>query len=229
MNCPMATSRVSIRNFDLHDTCRVREIAWKTAFQGALPKRTQVDKNLLADLLTLYYTDLEPESIFVADVNGKVVGYIMGSINPGRFRKKTIELFLIKIAPRIVFGRYKKTIRNLPLLFFLISGVLKGERDPKMEDEYTAHLHINIEGDYRGSGLGSQLMSVWLQYLEKRKVGGVYLSTVSTNQKAILFFEKLGFRLFCHYRSTFWSFVSGKTAYVKIFVKKLSLSQSGVN
>ena len=221
MDYPIPSSRVSIRNFNSNDTCRVREVACNTAFQGALPKRTQVDKNLLADLLTLYYTQFEPESIIVADLNGTVVGYIMGSIKPRRFRGKTIQLFLSTILAKLICGRYKKIFQTFPLLLLVIFGLMKGERDPKTEDEYPAHLHINIEREYQKSGLGSQLMSAWHQYLNKKHIRGIYLSTISTNKKAIAFFEKWGFRLFYRYKSTFWSFVSGKHVYVEIYCKKI--------
>lgn len=227
MNCQIPASRVSIIIFKSGDKHRVREIAWNTAFQGTMPQRTKIDKNLLADLLTLYYTKLEPESILVADLNGRVVGYIMGSIKPRRFRKKIVQLFLSTILTKIIFGRYKKIQRTLPLLLFIVFGLMKGERDPKTEDEYPAHLHINIEGEYQRSGLGSQLMSAWLQYLGKKRVNGIHLSTISPNKKAISFFEKWGFKLFCRYKSTFWSFVSGKPIYVEIFVKKLSHNGEG--
>ncbi|MCX5642419.1 MAG: GNAT family N-acetyltransferase [Candidatus Omnitrophica bacterium] len=190
-----------------------------------MPKRTRIDKNLLADILTLYYTRFEPESIIVADLNGIVVGYIMGSLKPRRFRKKTFQLFLSTILAKFVCGRYKKIFQIFPLLLFVIFGLMKGERDPKTEDEYPAHLHINIEKEYQKSGLGSKLMSAWIQYVGEKHIHGIYLSTISTNKKAIEFFKKWGFRLFYRYKSTFWSFVSGKHVCVEIFVKKLSLHE----
>lgn len=217
----IAASNAAIRNFEPSDTHRIREIAWETSFTGAMAERTRIDENLVADLLTLYYTDFEPESIFVAELNGRVEGYIMGSINPGKFKRKTAHIFLARILPKLILGRYKKILKALPLLMAIITGVMKGEHDPETESDYPAHLHINIGRNYQRSGIGSQLMSAWLQYLNRKNVKGVSLSTLSTNKKAILFFKKWGFEPFFRYRSTFWSFVSGKTVSVEILVKKL--------
>ena len=42
------------------------------------------DRELFADYLTSYYTDIEPESCFVLEQNGRVVGYLLGSRRPYR-------------------------------------------------------------------------------------------------------------------------------------------------
>jgi len=221
----MQASDVSIRKFKPSDIQRIREIAWETSFPGASFHRTRIDKNLLADLLTLYYTSFEPESLFVSEIDGKVAGYIMGSLNPDRFRKKTALIFFTRIAPGLLLGRYKGIFKTLFFLPPIVLGLMKGERDPEITNEYPAHLHINIGEEYQRAGLGSRLMSTLLQHMTAEGVKGVHLSTVSVNEKSRPFFEKWGFRLFCRYKSTFWSSVSGRPAYVEIFVRKISVER----
>jgi hypothetical protein len=39
----------------------------------------------LADEMS-YYPDFEPESLFVAEINGQVVGALLGAVDTGRFK-----------------------------------------------------------------------------------------------------------------------------------------------
>jgi len=215
------TSRFVIRSFVPDDTRGVREIAWETAFSGTESRRWKIDRELLGDLLTLYYTRFEPESIFVADIDGEVAGYIMGSTNLFSFKINSVRIFLLRIVPGIITRRYKGVMKSLPLLLFGILGVLKGEHDPDIKSEYPAHLHINIGRRYQRAGLGSALINAWLRYIGLKHVKGVYLSTTSINMKAIHFFQKHGFKPLYRYRSTFWSYASRRTVYMEILGRKI--------
>ena len=211
-----------VRSFEPGDRPRIREISCATAFHGALPERTRrIDCRILADLLTRYYTDCEPESILVAESGGRVVGYITGAVSTRTFSRRMRRMVLSKIIPGILLGRYRINSQELVLLAVLLAGTVRGERDPDLEEEYPAHLHINIDDEYQQSGLGSKLMTAWLQCLEEKQVKGAHLSTNSTNEGAIRFFRRFGFQ-WCHRRrSTFWSFVYGRPVQVEIFSRKI--------
>lgn len=213
---------ILIRNFEPKDRQRLRDISCATAFKGALPGRSRIDCNLLADLLTLYYTDCEPESILTAESEGRVIGYIMGAVSTRRFSRKVFRLFLSTVIPKLLLGRYRVNKQLLLLLLVLFAITITGDRDPDLEKEYPAHLHIDIDDNYQKAGLGFRLMSAWLQYITKRRVKGVHLSTNSNNEGAIRFFERFGFRLCHRRRSVFWSFVLNRPVYIEIFALKLS-------
>jgi ribosomal protein S18 acetylase RimI-like enzyme len=211
-----------VRNFEPKDRPRIREISCATAFHGALPERTRrIDCRLMADLLTRCYTDCEPESILVAESGSRVVGYIMGAVSTRSFSRTTLRLVLSKTIPGILLGRYRISSQVLVLLAVLFAGMVKKERDPDLEKEYPAHLHINIDDEYQQFGLGSKLMTAWLQRLEEKQVKGAHLSTNSTNEGAIRFFRRFGFQRCHHRRSTFWSFVYGRPVQVEIFSRKI--------
>jgi ribosomal protein S18 acetylase RimI-like enzyme len=211
-----------VRNFEPGDRPRIREISCATAFHGVLPKRCcRIDCRFLADLLTRYYTDCEPESILVAESGGRVVGYIAGAVSTRNFARTMFRLVLSKIIPGILLGRYRMNRQFLVLFAVLLACAVKGERDPDLEEEYPAHLHINVDEEYHQSGLGSKLMTAWLQYLEEKQVKGVHLSTNSANEGAIRFFRRFGFQLRHRRRSTFWSFVYGRPVRIEIFVRKV--------
>ncbi|MFA5393377.1 MAG: GNAT family N-acetyltransferase [Candidatus Ratteibacteria bacterium] len=210
-----------VRGFEPADRTRIRAISCATAFHGVLPERTcRVDCRLLADLLTRYYTDCEPESILVAESGGRVVGYIMGAVSTRSFSRAMLRLVLFKTIPGILLGRYRINSQGLVILAVLLAGTVKGERDPDLEEEYPAHLHINIDDECRQAGLGSKLMTAWFQRLKEKQIKGAHLSTNSANEGAIRFFRRFGFQRCHRRRSTFWSFAYGRPVYVEIFARK---------
>ncbi|MCR4337661.1 MAG: GNAT family N-acetyltransferase, partial [Candidatus Omnitrophica bacterium] len=71
-------NQVHIRQYQPSDRAAVRRINYETAFLGYAPKLFD-SPELVADGLTLYFTDWEPESCFVIEDQGRVVGYVMGT------------------------------------------------------------------------------------------------------------------------------------------------------
>ena len=59
----------------------MRRISCETAFLEHPYQNIFSDAELLADALTLYFTDYEPQSCFVAESQGRVVGYLIGAKN----------------------------------------------------------------------------------------------------------------------------------------------------
>ena len=90
----MILEDVVIRQYRKQDREFVRSIAWDTAFFGSPAEIFFSEKKILADFLTLYFTDYEPESCFVAENQGRVVGYLIGakskSILCGTFQFKIL-------------------------------------------------------------------------------------------------------------------------------------------
>src|SRR5437773_8525526 len=78
------TSQYSIRNYKPSDRGAVRNLCCATGFLGDPIDPVFQDRELFADFLTTYYTDHEPESSFVLEVDGEIRGYLLGSRKPLR-------------------------------------------------------------------------------------------------------------------------------------------------
>ena len=61
---------VNIRLYESRDRAAVRRICCETADNGGPVEGFFRDRELVADLVTRYYTDFEPESCWVAEVAG---------------------------------------------------------------------------------------------------------------------------------------------------------------
>src|SRR6059036_2261253 len=73
-----------IRGYRRSDREAVRKLCCATGFLGAPIDPVFQDRELFADFLTTYYTDQEPESSFVLEVDGEIRGYLLGSRKPLR-------------------------------------------------------------------------------------------------------------------------------------------------
>ncbi len=183
-----------IRPYQKKDRNSVRDIAYDTAFMGDPAHIFFDDREILSDILTAYFTDYEPQSCFVAEKNGAVVGYLIGTKSIYTLRR----VFILKILPRlfiktIINGTLLKK-KNIIFIFNTMLSFLKGElRAPYIGKYCQAKLHIDVRRDFRNSSIGSRLMETYLNYLNNEKVPAVCLATRS--DKAARFFEKQGFRL----------------------------------
>ena len=70
---------ISVRPYAPRDRAVVRRLCCETGFLGKPIDPIFEDRELFADYLTAYYTDIEPESSFVLEQDGVVKGYLLGS------------------------------------------------------------------------------------------------------------------------------------------------------
>ncbi|MCM8821740.1 MAG: GNAT family N-acetyltransferase [Candidatus Omnitrophica bacterium] len=172
----------------------IRKICCDSAFLGEPAERFFDGREILADLLTSYYTCYEKESIFIAELDRQIVGYLTGCKNI----KKQKRIFMTRILPvtaiKFVFnGRILKK-RNLLFLYNCALSIWKKEFFANdFSSEYPATLHINIDRRYRNTGIGKKLICEYISYLKKEKIAGVHVTTFSVN--AAGFFEKMGFNV----------------------------------
>src|ERR1043165_9787703 len=74
----------TIRSYRKSDREAVRRLCCQTGFLGEPIDPVYEDRQLFADFLTTYYTDHEPESSFVLEIDGEIRGYLLGSRKPLR-------------------------------------------------------------------------------------------------------------------------------------------------
>jgi len=212
---------IVIRKYKKEDRQAVRDIAWETAFMGKPAGIFFSDREIFADFLTLYFTDYEPESCFVAESRGDVIGYLIGAEDEARLKKififKIMPILFIKTITRGVLLK-RKDARYLKNCF---NSFLKGEfRDPDFSKEYPAVLHINIMESFRKSGIGSKLISSFLGYIAVKKIKGVHLSTMS--ERAGDFFKTNGFNPIYSALRSYFKHILNKDIAVYIYGKKLA-------
>jgi len=184
---------LSIRKYLPGDRETLRRIAYETALFGK-PELFVNDKEILADALTLYFTDYEPESCFVVTHGKDVVGYLTGTVDALRMNKISrtkimVSLFFKALKRRLLWKRTFVKFTWQALLSYI-----KGEfRNHNYHAEYPALFHINLDEQFRNEGLGSRLIKEFENYLQDKHVRGILVGTISDRAK--IFFMKNGYRI----------------------------------
>jgi len=174
------------------------------------------DDEIFADALTIYFTDYEPESCFVAEYEGSVIGYLLGAKDVRRMDnifadKIALPLFIKALRHRTFFNK-----KNMQFIFRVFLSLLKGEfKSPAFSKYHPATLHINIIKEYRAGGIGSKLINAYLDYLKEQAVKGVHFATMS--DKASQFFKKQNFQLLFQAERSYFRHFLGKNVPVFIF------------
>jgi len=207
----------SIRPFRVLDRPAVRRLSCETAFLGLPREQIFADDEVLADFLTLYFTDHEPESCLVAEDNAEVIGYLTGAKDVRAMKRPCLmwSLFVKMVRRRTFFSRTNLRFLSLGFLSFV-----KGEFFGKdFADAFPATLHINIDGRYRRQGVGKMLMETYLNLLRRSQVKGVHLSTLSPAARD--FFLKMGFDDLYGRRRTFLEPYAGTEVFLYVLGRAL--------
>ncbi len=183
-----------IRQFTPGDRDAVRQICCDTADCGNSVENFFSDRGIVADLVTEYYTDFEPQSLWVAVVESEVVGYLMGCLDA----KYYLKITLWKILPKNLFKAFirgtflrQETWRLLRTAFK--SMALGGFKRKIPEDLYPAHLHIDIKEAFRNRHIGKELIEKFFQQAGAQGIAGIQVSVRGDNHLGRAFFERMGF------------------------------------
>lgn len=140
------------------------------------------------------YLDSAPESLFVATVDGVLVGYLTGCLDSPEFPSESARMdravpehrLIVKARPAAFFARAlldtaQAAIRRAPTA---------GEFD---DPRWPAHLHINMLPSARSTGAAAGLMQRWFDRLDASGSPGCYLQTLVESTRAVRFFRRMGF------------------------------------
>jgi GNAT superfamily N-acetyltransferase len=178
---------VKIRKFQAKDRTAVRKIVHDTALMGESAELFFQGREVISDAFSLYFTDYEPDSCFVAEINDSVVGYLIGAKNKVTaetiFNRQIILPLFLKAVKSGIFLR----LENLKFIFSCLIDLLKnGIYTPDFNQAYPATFHLNIDDNFRGQNIGAKLINTYLGYLKIEGVPGVHLATMS--ERAANFF-----------------------------------------
>jgi len=185
------------------DRAAILQIAADTGFFGAPVEAFMQDRRMMQDVFVAYYVDREPEHLWVADVDGAVVGYICGSTG-GSAATWGRGLTAFSAGLRLATLRYNVDALTLRYFRRTAGAVLGGEYPHVDLSNYPAELHINLAEAARGLGLGRKLMQACLDQMTELGLPGIHLKTTNRNAAATSLYEKMGFQLLARKRTRLW-------------------------
>lgn len=211
-----------IRSYCPSDRKAVRRLCCQTGFLGEPIDPVYEDHELFADFLTTYYTDHEPESSFVIELDGQICGYLLGSRRPlfnqlYAFQQNLVLGFRALLRYRRYNERSKRFVR------WVLSH---GWREVPAAPRRVPHFHINLLPAARKMSTTRALMSAYLSYLyrcgEKRVYGQIVTFESRRGEKM---FERYGFRVMNRAEITKYKAYYPESVYLSTVIKNLETAE----
>lgn len=166
-----------VREYCREDADRLRYICTETAPENM--KNTAKKRQFLLLRYCDFYIEKSPKSCFVAEKDGRAVGYVI-CCPDSVFFKKEFRKFL-KAHGASFFQRL--TCFGDALIYL------------PFKKEYPAHLHIDILPEAQRQGNGRALINALEQSLRKQGKCGVMLAVSKDNETAVKFYRALDFKV----------------------------------
>lgn len=212
----------TIRSYRETDREAVRRLCCDTGFLGTPIDPVYEDRQLFADFLTTYYTDWEPESSFVIEIDGEIRGYLLGSRKPLWNQLysfwQNVSLFL-KALTRCF--RYNAASRR-----FVLWILMNGWREVPAAPRRVPHFHINLLPDARKMSTTRALMSAYLSYLYRCGEKRVYGQIVTfESRRGEQMFERYGFKVLNRAEITKYKAFYPQSVYLSTVIKNLETAE----
>jgi GNAT superfamily N-acetyltransferase len=184
---------MEIRTFAESDRAALRDLFGR-AGEGSPSASLWGHEESEAAVYLTPYMDLEPDSLFIAVVDGALTGYLTGCLDSSAFPSEAERM-------KRAIREYRLMFRPKPAAFFArglfdvaISAIRRQPTAGDFNDaRWPGHLHINVLPQIRGAGVGRALMTRWFERLIASGSRGCHLQTLVENSRAVLFFERMGF------------------------------------
>lgn len=215
---------INVRPYEPRDRAAVRSLCCETGFLGKPIDPVFEDRDLFADYLTAYYTDIEPESSFVLEQDGVVKGYLLGSRRP--FRQQwhgffhNIRLFLAGMRR---YPRYNKATREF------IHWILKNSwKEVPAAPRRTAHFHFNVLPEAQSIAGTHVMLNAYFDYLRSRGEKAVFGQLVTfESRRGAKVLERFGFRVIEKKEITKYRGKHPEAVYLTTVIKQLTVPEPG--
>ncbi len=181
-----------IRPFEPRDREAVRKLCCDTGYLGRPIDPVFEDRELFADYLTSYYTDVEPESAFVLEAEGVVKGYLLGSRRPARQRRHDLLMNLrLFLRGLLRYPRYHAASKA-----FVRWILWQAWREVPEAPRGLPHFHFNLLPEVQSVSGTRRLVTAFLEHLVAHGETAVFGQVVTfEGRRGTQLFERYGFRV----------------------------------
>lgn len=214
---------IEIRPYEPRDRDAVRKLCCDTGFLGQPIDPVFEDREIFADYLTEYYTDVEPESSFVIVHDGLVKGYLLGSRLPTRQQIHgvfmNIRLFFKGMCR---YHTYRRESRDF------IGWILRNSwREVPAAPRRTAHFHFNILPEVQSIAGTRALLGAYFDYLRAAGETAVYGQVVTyEGRRGARLFERYGFQILERREITKYRRIHPEPVFLTTILKQLDRDET---
>lgn len=213
--------RVDIRPYRPSDRAALRRICADTGFLGQPIDPVFEDRELFADYLTDYYLRFEPGSTLVCEVDGTVMGYLMGCRRPLAHQVFQI-LGNLRIATRAIYRSYRRPYGRTSRAFMHWIA-FNAWREVPAAPRLTPHFHLNLLPAARGMRSTRLLIQAFLDIVREsghRRVYGQMVTFESRRNDDL--FRRYGFRVAARSEISKYRELHAERVFLATLVKDLS-------
>jgi len=196
-----------IRKYRAADRHAVEHIQFSTWFLGKSGALIATDPKRFHKSIA-YYLEEEPQSCFVAEESGKVVGYLLGCLDDRKHPEAISDYLLESCAlliqlPFMPAKDRKHWWGTIKMIFAAATGRSQDAKFKVPKD--AGHLHINLLPEVRGKGAGSRLLKAFFVYAKKKGVKAIHADSWQTRLNPNKhFWLKNGFTEYSKVKTNFW-------------------------
>lgn len=209
---------ITIRKYRPSDRAQVRTLCCETGFLSKPIDPVFEDRELFADYLTSYYTDIEPESSFVVEQEGRVKGYLLGSKRPALHQLFSLwNNFVLFFRAMRRYRKYNRATKNF------IGWILRNSwREVPAAPRRSAHFHFNLLPEVQGVSGTRQLLEAYFSYLREGGVQLVFGQIVTfEDRRGARLFERYGFQVLEKREITKYKNIDPRQVYLTTVIKHL--------
>lgn len=194
----------SIRPYHPSDLPSLYRICLLTGDAGADASHLYGDPELLGHYYVGPYAIAEPDLAFVLTLDGRPIGYIVGTRDTAAFGRWCETEWFPPLRERypLPSASFQNEAEQ-----WMIRSIHRGHETVNHWPAYPAHLHVDILPEGQGQGMGGRLMVHLWEQLKHLAVPGVHLGVGNGNARAIRFYEHLGFEKL---EIDDWGYIFGK-------------------
>ena len=179
-----------LRRYRQADLDALYDICLKTGDSGADATAQHNDPQLVGHIYAAPYGVLEPDNVFVAEDDGGVAGYIVGTYDSNGFDAR-LEREWWPVLRRRYADAQGLTAADEDRL----RAIMRPSRSPAdLVAAYPAHIHMNLLPRLRGRRVGSRLLDLWIDQARAAGVMGIHLGASTSNEGGIAFWTRRGFK-----------------------------------
>lgn len=151
------------------------------------------DPELIGHIWAGPYLALEPRLAFVlADAAG-VAGYVIGALDSADFEARLERQWWPELRARYPDPVAVPAAARTPDQRLAYRLHHPNRTPPNLLPDYPSHLHIDLLPRGQGGGNGRRLIQMLLDALKNQGSGGVHLGVGAKNERAIGFYQHVGF------------------------------------
>ena len=180
---------LTLRPYQPSDLDALYRICVETGNAGQDASPLHSDLQLVGHIYAAPYGVLEPASVFVAEDDDGVAGYIVGTHDTDRFNERLEREWWPALR-----ARYANAEGMTAADRSRINTIMAPSHSPAdLVAAYPAHIHMNLLPRLRGQKVGTRLLDLWIDQARSAGVKGIHLGASATNSGGIAFWTRSGF------------------------------------